>query len=123
MLKHVIVGNEPNLNLFWLPQFGPGGTRTLAAPGYELLLARTYDAIKAVAPSVEVVGGALAHSGIDKRGTGRDTHSPAQFILDMGKAYRASKPHEADHGRVRLPPVHGARRPAADLPALLARRR
>ena len=43
-----------------------------------------------MAPRVEVVGGTLAHSGTNKRGTGRDTHSPARFILDMGTAYRAS---------------------------------
>jgi hypothetical protein len=85
----VIVGNEPNLNLFWSPQFGPAGQDT-AAVGYERLLARTYDAVKRVAPRVEVVGGTLAHSGTNKRGTGRDTHSPARFILDMGTAYRAS---------------------------------
>ncbi len=88
-LKHVIVGNEPNLNLFWFPQFGSSG-QDVAAAGYEQLLARTYDAVKAVAPSVQVAGGTLAHSGSDKRGSGRDTHSPAQFILDMGTAYRAS---------------------------------
>jgi hypothetical protein len=88
-IRHVIVGNESNLNLFWMPQFGSSG-QDLAAVGYERLLARTYDAVKAAAPQVEVVGGALAHSGTDKRGTGRDTHSPAQFILDMGTAYRAS---------------------------------
>ena len=46
--------------------------------------------MKTAAPKVEVVGGALSHSGTDRRGTGRDTHSPAQFILDMGAAYRAS---------------------------------
>jgi hypothetical protein len=88
-LKHVIVGNEPNLNLFWFPQFGSAG-QDVAAIGYEHLLARTYDAVKRVAPTVEIVGGTLAHSGTDRRGTGRDTHSPAQFILDMGAAYRAS---------------------------------
>lgn len=88
-LKHVIVGNEPNLNLFWSPQFGPAG-QDAAAVGYEHLLARTYDAVKRVAPRVEVVGGTLAHSGTNKRGTGRDTHSPSRFILDMGTAYRAS---------------------------------
>ena len=88
-LAHVIVGNEPNLNLFWLPQFGPSG-QDLAAVSYEHLLARAYDAVKAVAPRVEVLGGTLAHSGTDKRGTGRDTHSPARFILDLGAAYRAS---------------------------------
>jgi hypothetical protein len=88
-LKHVIVGNEPNLNLFWSPQFGPSG-QDVAAAGYERLLARTYDAVKRVAPRVEIVGGTLAHSGTNKRGTGRDTHSPSRFILDMGTAYRAS---------------------------------
>jgi hypothetical protein len=88
-LKHVIVGNEPNLNLFWAPQFGPAG-QDVAAVGYERLLARTYDAVKRAAPQIEVIGGALAHSGTNRRGTGRDTHSPARFILDMGAAYRAS---------------------------------
>ncbi|MGE5275320.1 MAG: hypothetical protein ACM3QU_16355 [Verrucomicrobiota bacterium] len=89
-LEHVIVGNEPNLNLFWSPQFGPAG-QDAAAAGYERLLARTYDAVKRVAPQVEIVGGTLAHSGTNKRGTGRDTHSPSRFILDMGAAYRASR--------------------------------
>jgi hypothetical protein len=88
-LKHVIVGNEPNLNLFWFPQFGSSG-KDVAAVGYEHLLARVYDTVKGAAPNVEIVGGTLAHSGTDKRGTGRDTHSPVQFILDLGKAYRVS---------------------------------
>jgi hypothetical protein len=88
-LGHVIVGNEPNLNRFWLPQFGAGG-RDLAAPAYERLLARTYDALKAASPGIEVIGGALAHRGADVPGTGRDTHSPARFILDLGEAYRLS---------------------------------
>jgi len=88
-LRHVIVGNEPNLNLFWAPQFGPAG-QDAAAVGYEHLLALAYDAVKRAAPQVEVIGGTLAHSGTNKRGTGRDTHSPARFILDMGAAYRTS---------------------------------
>src|SRR5262249_29027549 len=88
-LRHVIIGNEPNLNLFWMPQFGTSG-QDAAAVSYERLLARTYDAVKRAAPKVEVLGGALAHSGTDKPGTGRDTHSPGRFILDLGVAYRAS---------------------------------
>jgi hypothetical protein len=88
-VRHVIVGNEPNLNRFWMPQFGPGGT-DVAAPAYERLLAQTYDALKAASPGVEVVGGTLAHRGADVPGTGRDTHSPKRFILDLGAAYRAS---------------------------------
>jgi hypothetical protein len=84
-----IVGNEPNLNRFWLPQFGPGG-EDVAAQTYEALLAQTYDAIKQVEPHSTVYGGALAPHGIDRPGSGRDTHSPTAFIADMGAAYRAS---------------------------------
>jgi hypothetical protein len=89
LLRHVIVGNEPNLNRYWLPQFGPDG-EDVAAASYEATLAAAYDALKQVSPAIEVLGGALAHAGVDRPGTGRDTHSPAQFILDMGTAYRAS---------------------------------
>src|SRR5581483_8291006 len=39
-LRHVIVGNEPNLNRFWLPQFDRHGN-DVAAPAYVQLLART----------------------------------------------------------------------------------
>jgi len=84
-----IVGNEPNLNLFWMPQFGPNGA-DVAARSYELLLARTYDAIKAVSPDLDVIGGALASHGEDKPDSLRPTHSPTAFIADLGAAYRAS---------------------------------
>ena len=70
-VKDFIVGNEPNLNLFWMPQFGAGG-RDLAAPSYELLLAKTYDALKSVSPDINVIGGALSPRGQDKRRTPRD---------------------------------------------------
>jgi hypothetical protein len=83
------VGNEPNLNTFWLPQFGPDG-RDVAASGYLDMLARTYDALKAVSPDIQVIGGALAPRGSDRPGTKRDTHSPTKFIEDLGEAYRAS---------------------------------
>jgi hypothetical protein len=88
-VKDVIIGNEPNLNRFWLPQFNPDGTDA-AAPAYLALLARSYDAIKAVDPATRVWGGALAPRGVDKPNTGRDTHSPVAFLKDMGVAYRAS---------------------------------
>jgi len=88
-VRHLIVGNEPNLNRYWLPQFDANGA-DVAAPAYESLLARTYDAVKAVDPSVEVIGGALAPRGGDVGGGIRPTHSPTAFIADMGAAYRAS---------------------------------
>src|SRR5262245_19002971 len=88
-IRNVIVGNEPTLNRFWLPQFNPDGTDA-AAPAYEALLAQAYDAIKAGDPTITVYGGALSPRGVDKPNTGRDTHSPTAFIADLGAAYRAS---------------------------------
>ena len=88
-IRDVIVGNEPNLNRFWIPQFGPDG-ENVAAPAYLELLATVYDALKEVSADVQVYGGALAPRGIDRPNTGRDTHSPTQFIRDLGEAYRAS---------------------------------
>src|SRR5207248_8491962 len=55
-VHEVLVGNEPNLNLFWAPQFGAGDGDP-AASGYEALLADTYDALKAVDSNLTVVGG------------------------------------------------------------------
>ncbi len=89
LVHDFIVGNEPNLNRFWLPQFGPSG-EDAAASAYEQLLATTYDALKAIRPHSTIYGGALAPRGVDRPGTGRDTHSPTAFIADLGAAYRAS---------------------------------
>jgi hypothetical protein len=88
-VRTVLVGNEPNLNLFWLPQFdGTGGDAAAAA--YEQLLAATYDALKGADPKLTVVGGNLAPRGGDDPSSSRQTHSPTSFIKDLGGAYRAS---------------------------------
>lgn len=84
-----IIGNEPNLNRFWLPQFGLDGSDA-AATAYLSLLARSYDALKGVSPTVTVIGGALSPRGGDRPGGARQTHSPTAFITDLGAAYRAS---------------------------------
>ncbi len=88
-VRHFTIGNEPNLNRFWLPQFGPNG-EDVAAPAYEQLLAVAYDALKSVSSLNIVIGGAVSPRGVDKPNTGRDTHSPTTFIPDLGEAYRAS---------------------------------
>lgn len=88
-VRDYVIGNEPNLNRFWMPQFNPDGSNA-AAPAYVALLAQTYDALKAVTPTINVIGGAVSPRGGDRPGTGRDTHSPTKFIPDMGAAYRAS---------------------------------
>ena len=87
-IREYIVGNEPNLNRYWLPQFGPEG-EDVAAAAYVQLLARTYDLMKAADPNIFINGGSVSPRGIDRPGTGRDTHSPTAFITDMGIAYRA----------------------------------
>ena len=83
-----IIGNEPNLNRFWMPQF-TAESEDAAAPAYEHMLAQTYDALKAVNPTINVIGGALAPRGGD-RPLARPTHSPTIFIRDLGRAYRTS---------------------------------
>ena len=88
-VEDVIVGNEPNLNRFWLPQFGADG-ENLAAPAYLELLARTYDAVKGARDDVRVWGGATSPRGGDRPGGARPTHSPTTFIQDLGAAYRSS---------------------------------
>jgi hypothetical protein len=88
-IRHVIVGNEPNLNRFWMPQFQLDGSSASPA-AYLTLLAETYDALKAVSPTVRVYGGALSPRGADRPGGIRPTHSPTAFIRELGTAFRAS---------------------------------
>jgi hypothetical protein len=83
------VWNEPNLNSFWLYQYGDTDD-DIAAPAYEALLARTYDSLKAVSSKIKVYGGNLAPRGFDDPESPRLTHSPTTFIRDMGRAYRGS---------------------------------
>jgi hypothetical protein len=86
-IQTFVIGNEPNLNRYWLPQFNDDGSDA-AAPAYTALLAQTYDALKAVSPSITVLGGALAPRGGDVPSTVRPTHSPTVFIHDMGQWMR-----------------------------------
>jgi hypothetical protein len=88
-VRDFIIGNEPNLNRFWMPQFGPNG-EDVAAGDYGLLLAESYDALKAVSEEVNVLGGALAPRGSDRPELPRDTQSPTAFLRDLGAFYRQS---------------------------------
>jgi hypothetical protein len=88
-IRYFVIGNEPNLNRYWLPQFNPDGTDA-AAPAYESLLAETYDALKTVSPKILVLGGALSPHGSDDPTNPRQTHSPTGFLTDLAAAYRES---------------------------------
>jgi hypothetical protein len=73
-----------------MPQFTANGGS--AAPrAYMQLLAQTYDALKAVNPKINVIGGSVSPRGQDKHTSKRHTHSPTRFIPELGKAYRAMK--------------------------------
>jgi hypothetical protein len=89
-VKDFIIGNEPNLNRFWMPQFDRRG-RDVAAAAYEALLAKTYDALKAVSSDINVIGGAVSPRGADRPGAARATHSPTTFLRDIGFYFRKSR--------------------------------
>ena len=86
----MIVGNEPNLNRFWLPQFGADGDDLAAPRATSTLLARSYDAVKAARPGVRVWAAPSPRAAATGRDGSRPTHSPTAFIRDLGAAYRAS---------------------------------
>jgi hypothetical protein len=88
-LRYISLGNEPNSNLFWMPQFGPGGSDAAAA-GYFRLLETAYPAVKKASPHVTVIGESLAARGNDKPDGRKQTHSPTRFIQDFGALYRRS---------------------------------
>jgi hypothetical protein len=89
-VKDFVVGNEPNQPRFWQPQFDEAGNP--AAPSaYEALLASGYDALKAVNPSIRVIGFGLSHRGNDDPTAASNiSMSPVRFIAAAGAAYRAS---------------------------------
>ncbi len=88
-VQNFIVGNEPNLNRFWQPQYVNG--HDAAAIDYEHTLAKSYDALKLVRPDSIVWGPAISSRGNDNpNAASNPSHSPVWFIKDMGDAYRAS---------------------------------
>jgi hypothetical protein len=90
-VKDYVIGNEPNQPRFWQPQFGRGGVAVSPAAYYGLL-ARSYDALKAVDPSITVLGIGLSPRGNDAPNA-RDNRSisPVRFISGLGKAYRKAR--------------------------------
>jgi hypothetical protein len=84
-----VVGNEPNVNRFWQPQYVNG--KDAAAADYEHTLAASYDALKAVRPDAVVWGPAVSSRGNDDPyASSNPSHSPVWFVKDLGDAYRAS---------------------------------
>lgn len=90
-VRDFIVGNEPNVNSFWQPQYGPKG-KALSCAAYTGLLAASYDALKGLNPAINVIGVGLSPRGNDNpTARSNPSTSPVRCIRDMGVAYRASK--------------------------------
>ena len=89
-INDVVIWNEPNISLFWQPQFNPD--KTSAAPAaYYALIARCWDVLHAARPGVNVIGPATSPIGWDNPdGPSNISHSPGNFIRRLGEAYRAS---------------------------------
>ena len=89
-VTHYVIGNEPNVTYFWRPQFDSNGAPV--SPGsFVDLLARSYDALKAVNPAIRVGAGGLDARGNDNPNASSNISiSPTRFISYMGQAYRAS---------------------------------
>jgi hypothetical protein len=90
-VKDYIIGNEPNQPYFWQPQFDRRG-RPLSPAAYYSLLARSYDALKSVEPSITVIGLGLSPRGNDQpKARDNVSISPVRFISGLGKAYRRAR--------------------------------
>ena len=89
-VREFVVGNEPNQPRFWQPQFTSSG-RGASARSYATLLARSYDALKAVSPEIKVIGLGLSGRGNDvPYARSNASTSPVRFLRDLGAAYRTS---------------------------------
>lgn len=89
-VTHFLVGNEPNQPRFWRPQFDASGAR-VAASSYLQVLARSYDALKAVDRTINVLGLGLSPRGNNRaNAVSNASTAPVTFIHDLGLAYKAS---------------------------------
>jgi hypothetical protein len=89
-VRQYVVMNEPNQPAFMRPQFTPSGTNASAARA-GAFLAAGYDALKAVDPTIRVIGLGLSPRGNDNPwATSNVSTSPVRFLAALGTWYRAS---------------------------------
>jgi hypothetical protein len=88
-VNDVVIWNEPNSGRFWRPQYTPDGT-SLAPAAYEALLARCWDTLHAIRPWVNVIAASAPRGNDNPLAQSNVSHSPVNFYLKLGEAYRAS---------------------------------
>ena len=92
-LRDVILWNEPNKTAGWAPQYDGNApdSASRAPAAYVALLARCWDVLHAYRPDVNVIAPNTSPSGNDNPAAPSNiSHSPTEFIRQMGIAYRAS---------------------------------
>jgi hypothetical protein len=88
-VRKVVVGNEPNQPKFWQPVWN--GSVPASPAAMEVVLASCYDRLKALDPSLQVLGVGLSPRGNDNpAAAGNASLSPVRFIAALGDAYRRS---------------------------------
>jgi Cellulase (glycosyl hydrolase family 5) len=84
------VWNEPNLQLFLTPQFGPDGHTNVSGKEYAKLVAAAYKGIKAGNPRALVAAGETSNRGHNRHTGGvSDSTAPATFA----RAVAVANPH------------------------------
>jgi len=92
-VRDVVLWNEPNKTAGWAPQYdgSEAGAASVAPAAYVALLARCWDVLHAFRADVNVIAPNTSPNGNDNPAAPSNiSHSPAQFIRQMGLAYRAS---------------------------------
>jgi hypothetical protein len=90
MVHKVICLNEGNQTRFQQPQFNADGSSAAGAM-QEAAMAACYDAVKAVNPSIDVIGFGFAPRGNDDAAaTSNVSESPIRFLEAIAAAYKAS---------------------------------
>ena len=87
-VRRYVIGNEFNQPRFFQPQF-LADCRPASGATYMELLAKTYDAVKAVDPGVRIVTSVSPHGNDNCNAPSNISRSPYRFIYDMGVTYRS----------------------------------
>jgi hypothetical protein len=82
-----VVGNEFNQPKFYQPQFA-SNCKSLSGGNYMRLLAKGYDALKAVNPDITVISSVSPRGNDDCHASNNRSTSPVRFIRDMGAVFR-----------------------------------
>lgn len=89
-VRQFVIGNEANQPAFWRPQFDSAGANA-SAKAFGPYLASAYDSLKAVDPTLTVVGVGLSPRGNDRpEAKNNISTSPVRFLRSLGDWYRGT---------------------------------